>query len=321
MIRHRGFTLIELLVVIAIIAVLIALLLPAVQQAREAARRVQCTNNLKQLGLAFHNYHDTHLSFPLNASSSLYGYSPQAQILPFIEQGNLHGLIDFNQSLLLGPPQSPTVNPEARPIIDHTIAVLTCPSDGGDIYYLDQNNDRWAGTNYLVNGGSGDSFNYCSRVNDGLFWNGSRTRLTEITDGTSHTILTAEGLFGDRGEDSSMLLDAQRQLKRVGGGGVCSATADALAARAATRFEGARAGAWIRSAPYFTFLNGYYPPNSPHPDVVHHGEILTAARSQHAGGANAAFADGSVRFIPESIDLDIWRNLFSRNDGQVTGAF
>lgn len=318
---RRGFTLIELLVVIAIIALVIALLLPAVQQAREAARLVQCTNNLKQLALAFHNYHDTHRSLPLNASLSLYGYSPQTQILPFIEQGNLQQLIDFHQPLLLGPPQAPVVNPAARPVIDHAIAIFTCPSDGGDIYYHDSNHDRWAGTNYLINAGSGDNLNYCSRMNNGLFWNGSRTRLADITDGTSHTLLSAEGLFGSRGEDTSTLLDTQRQMKRVVGGGICSVNANDLATRAATRYEGSRAGAWIRSAAYHTLLNGYYPPNSSHPDVAHHGELLTAARSEHAGGANAAFADGSVRFIPESIDLSVWRHLFSRNDGQVTGEF
>ncbi len=94
--RSQGFTLIELLVVIAIIAILIALLLPAVQQAREAARRTQCKNNLKQLGLAMHNYEGTHSVLPL-ISFNHQGFSPQAQILPFIEQGNLHSLINVNQ--------------------------------------------------------------------------------------------------------------------------------------------------------------------------------------------------------------------------------
>ena len=321
MFNRRGFTLIELLVVIAIIAILIALLLPAIQQAREAARRVQCTNHLKQLGLAVHNYHDTHQRFPLNASSSLYGYSPQAQILPFIEQGNLHGLIDFNEPLLTGVPWNPSLNSALLPIIDQRIPVLLCPSDAGEAYYIDENGDRWAGTNYLVNAGSGNGFNYCSNENDGLFWDGSNTRMRDITDGTSNTILLAEGLFGQRGPDTTILQDPERQLKRVSGGGPCSVTADDLVSRTATRYEGSRAGAWVRGTPYMTFVNGYYSPNSENPDVVHHGEIITAARSLHTGGVNAALADGSVHFVSENIDLATWRNLFSRNDGQVIGDF
>jgi len=121
---YRGFTLIELLVVIAIIAILIALLLPAVQQAREAARRTQCKNNLKQLALAAHNYHDTHNSFPLNAGDSLYGYSAQAQLLPFHEQGNLHDLIDFNQPAQTGLPWMPVMNPAIQPVASKPLNVL-----------------------------------------------------------------------------------------------------------------------------------------------------------------------------------------------------
>ncbi|MEQ9406541.1 MAG: DUF1559 domain-containing protein [Fuerstiella sp.] len=194
-IRTRpGFTLIELLVVIAIIAILIALLLPAVQQAREAARRTQCRNNLKQLVLAAHNYHDTHNSFPLNASDSLYGYSAQAQLLPFHERASLHALIDFNQPAQVGVAWNPAMNPAIQSVASRPLNVLLCPSEPGDPFYVDGNGDTWAGGSYLLNGGSGQATQYCSSGNDGLFWRGSRTKFRDITDGTSNTVFMAEAI-------------------------------------------------------------------------------------------------------------------------------
>ena len=323
-IRHkntRGFTLIELLVVIAIIAILIALLLPAVQQAREAARRTQCKNNLKQLALAAHNYHDTHSSFPLNAGSSLYGYSAQAQLLPFHEQGTLHNLIDFNLPAQTGMPWAPRMNPAIRPVASQTLNVMLCPSEPGDPFYIDGNGDTWAGGNYLLNGGSGAGVNYCSRENDGLFWRGSRTKFRDITDGTSNTVFMAEALFGDRGPDTTTLQDPQRQMKRVSGGPPCVPSADALAAMPASRYEGRRAGAWILSTGYHSLVHAYFTPNSDSPDVTHHGEIVSGPRSQHIGGAQAALCDGSVRFISESVDLTTFRRAFARDDGEVIGEW
>ena len=114
---QRGFTLIELLVVIAIIAILVALLLPAVQQAREAARRTQCKNNLKQIGLAMHNYHDVYRTFPMGANSQIYG--PFVAILPYIEQANLQGLYDFNLYY---------THPDNADAINRNVQVYLCPS-------------------------------------------------------------------------------------------------------------------------------------------------------------------------------------------------
>lgn len=319
--RQRGFTLIELLVVIAIIAILIALLLPAVQQAREAARRTQCKNNLKQLGLALHNYNETHLRLPLLASDSLYGYSPSAQLLPYLDQANLHNLIDFREPLLSGPPWAAALNPNLVDVVKQTIPVFMCPSDAGDVYYTDSQGAVWAGSNYMVNGGSGLDYEYCTTANDGLFWRGSSTRFRDITDGMTNTIFMAETLFGNRGPDTTTLQDANRQMKRVSGGGACSGTSDDLVSRAATRYEGGRAGLWIRGLGYSTLVHGYLPPNSHSPDVVHHGEIVSGARSLHVGGANVLLCDGSVRFLGENIHLDTLRYLFSRADGQVLGEF
>ena len=318
---RRGFTLIELLVVIAIIAILIALLLPAVQMAREAARRTQCKNHLKQLGLALHNYHETHSRLPLMAADSLYGYSPAAQLLPFLEQGNLHNLIDFREPLLTGPAWAATINPALEVVAQQALPIFLCPSDAGSVYYTDVNGTIWAGSNYMVNGGSGQNLAYCTSENDGLFWRGSSTRFRDITDGTSNTIFMAETLFGDRGPDTASLLNADRQMKRVSGGGPCSATSDDLAGRAATQYEGRRAASWIRALGYNTLVHGFYPPNSPNPDVTHHGEVISGARSLHIGGANVLLCDGSVRFVSENVHLQTLRDLFGRADGHVLGEF
>jgi prepilin-type N-terminal cleavage/methylation domain-containing protein len=320
-VHRRGFTLIELLVVIAIIAILIALLLPAVQQAREAARRTQCKNNLKQLALAAHNYAETHSSFPLQAGASLYGYSAQAQLLPFHEQGNLHGLIDFSQPLTIGLAWNPQVNPAIAAVAGTRISVLLCPSESGNPMYTDGFGFEWAGGNYLVNGGSGTNLNYCSGRNDGLFWRGSNTKFRDITDGTSNTVFMAETLFGNRQPATTTLVDPQRQMKRVSLGSPCQPTAEALEATASSNFNGNRAGIWISSTGFHTLIQGYYPPNSRNPDFGNHGEIVSGPRSLHVGGAQLSLCDGSVRFVSENVDLATFRNLFSRNDGQVVGEF
>lgn len=318
---RRGFTLIELLVVIAIIAILIALLLPAVQQAREAARHTQCKNNLKQLGLAAHNYHDTHNAFPLNAGTSLYGYSAQAQLLPFHEQGNLHSLIDFNQPAQTGLAWRPVMNPLIQPVASKPLNVLTCPSEAGNPFYVDGNGETWAGGNYLLNGGSGRGTNYCGSGNDGLFWRGSRTKFRDITDGSSNTVFMAETLFGDRGPNTATLQDEQRQMKRISAGAPCSMDAELMPPLPATQYEGRRAGAWILSTAFHSIIHGFLTPNSPLPDMTHHGEVVSGPRSLHAGGAQLSLCDGSVRFVSENIDQEIHRDAFARNDGNVLGEW
>lgn len=319
--RRPGFTLIELLVVIAIIAILIALLLPAVQQAREAARRSQCKNNLKQLGLALHNYHEAHSTFPNQASDSLYGYSALAQILPYLDQGNLYDQFDFSQPLQVGLPWAPAVNPVMVDLVRRPLNVLLCPSEPGDPTYLDGSGNEWAGSNYLVNGGSGRNSDYCSSANDGLFWRGSKTQFRDLTDGTSNTVCLAEVLFGNRGADTTTLEDPQRQMKRVSGGPPCGLTSDAMLGMPASRYEGRRAGAWSLSTGYHSLVQGYFSPNSPTPDHTHHGEVLSGPRSMHVGGVHVTLCDGSVRFISENVHQDTLRNLFSRDDGQILSEF
>ena len=315
-----GFTLIELLVVIAIIAILVALLLPAVQQAREAARRSSCKNNLKQLGLAMHNYHDTHNALPLQGSAAN-SYSVHAQVLPFIEQGNLQNVIDFRIPLMTGPGNAPVLNPPLFEVARQPIDVFLCPSESAQVIFTDTNGHDYAGLNYLLNGGSGVGTNYCSTNNDGLFWRGSKTKFRDITDGLSNTALMAEGLIGlGANNDDNNLINAQRQLRRVGGTS-CQVQAENMLTDPVTSYDGRRATAWIRNNGYTTMVHGYLGPNSNNPDAGNHGEVLSGPRSNHKGGAQLVLADGSVRFVSDSINRVTLQRLFSRADGQVLGEF
>jgi prepilin-type N-terminal cleavage/methylation domain-containing protein/prepilin-type processing-associated H-X9-DG protein len=330
-----GFTLIELLVVIAIIAVLIALLLPAVQMAREAARRTQCKNHLKQIALALHTYESTHRVFPPNGATAQYSYSPQAQLLPFIEQANLQRLIDFNQPLVIGSggPGS-FINPIIRPAAETVVPVFLCPSDGGPVLDIDASGIVLAGTNYMANAGSGTGWNcYLAPPptqpgwsgNDGLFWNGSKVKISDITDGTSNTIAFGETLFGLK-NGSMPLTDHRRQTASGGSGSPRSKTAETLDAEGASHppsanHGSARAVSWIRGTAQNVMFNGYLPPNAKRPDVAFHGEGLLSTRSMHPGGVNVALCDGGVRFVGDTINLAVWRALFTRAGGEVISDF
>lgn len=318
--RPRGFTLVELLVVITIIGILVGLLLPAVQAAREAARRMSCQNNLKQLALATLNYESAYRVFPTTSEATT-GFSAQARMLAFVEQRALHDLIDYSQPLTtFGSGVTQSLNPIFEGIQDRLIPVLLCPSDSGDPMSMAVG-VQWAGTNYLVSVGSGEGFNYCSGGSvqtDGLFYRGARLGFRDVTDGTSNTVLMAEGLFGSRDSlPATDLLDPQRQTQRVSGGSPCTRPADELVSNALNSFHGNRNGSWIRTTGFHITINGYFTPNSRHPDVSHHGDVVAGSRSGHAGGANVALVGGSVRFIADTVDSRTWRALFSRNSGEI----
>lgn len=319
-----GFTLVELLVVIGIIGILIGLLLPAVQAAREAARRMSCQNNLKQLALATHNYESAYGIFPPTSTATT-GFSAQARMLAFVEQQDLHHLIDYTQPLTtFGSGVTQSLNPLFAGIQDRVIPIMLCPSDSGNPF-SSAVGVRWAGTNYLLNVGSGVGFNYCSGGSvptDGLFYRGARLGFRDVTDGTSHTVLMAEGLFGSRDSlPSTSLLNPQRQTQRARGGGVCTRPAHDLVSAAINSFHGNRNGSWIRTTGFHIVVNGYFTPNHPNPDVSHHGDVVASSRSGHVHGTNAAFVDGSVRFVSDAVDSDAWRASFSRDGGEVLNAF
>ena len=336
--NRRAFTLLELLVVIAIIGILVGLLLPAVQSAREAARRMQCSNNLKQMILATHNYESTYRRLPgLTGSSS---FSPQARILPFIEQANLHNLIDFQQPLYVGPVWRAQLNPLLVPAAGMVVPTFLCPSDAAtpqrETIAADGNTARVAGLNYMFSYGSGTLTNYDDRYRtDGIVWENSWARFADITDGMSNTVMLSETLIGDN-QVSTTVPVGNTLYRRVASwpgssgnppgqpgfhqGGVTISNPDlsTVFPSQTTSYRGTRGETWIRGVPYAVVTNGYLTPNHPIPDITVHGRGWFASRSLHPGGVNIGLCDGSVRFMPNSVDRGIYVALHSRDGGEVT---
>ncbi len=349
---RSGFTLIELLVVIAIIAVLIALLLPAVQQAREAARRSQCKNNLKQIGLALHNYHDTYSTFPpafvlaTTRADDKGHWAWSALILPQIEQATLYNTLDVSGKL---PSQNLPVN---RNAMQSSAPVFRCPSDSLPLFY-DANMSELAGygiepadagspnigmaaTNYLVSNSSRpprrtpatDLSNGDTGAN-GIFWENSACRLRDITDGSSNTILLGERSFDFQGNIvGAGMLYAVRDNSNCGPTSRDGENATGANSAVKTRWgcsPGTNFNQGLRTITGATF----YPINpivrSPYYDAW---ESLTYS-SKHVGGAQFCLADGSVRFVSENISYNqatglvdsTYEQLGARADNGVLGEF
>lgn len=330
--RH-AFTLVELLVVIAIIGILIALLLPAVQAAREAARRISCTNHLKQMGLALHNYHSSHSCFPGLGITTATSFSAQAKLLPFVEQQNLQNLIDFKQALYLGTSHSQTLNPVQATAAKTVLPLLRCPSDGAEDLYEEKTNEWLAGGNYMVCGGSGTGTNYDLRyASDGMFYYGSARGFREMTDGSSNTLVMGESLLGPRETLTGPLpqtRDAQRLIGTfsaspnsgtAGLSGIVNPDLASLAASCAT-WTGNRGFGWIVGKPQSSTFSAYLAPNSPVPNMNSMGIGFYGARSNHPGGVNVALGDGSVRFVGDTVNLEAWRSLSTCSGGEVVGEF
>lgn len=299
--ESRGFTLIELLVVIAIIAILIALLLPAVQQAREAARRTQCRNNLKQLGLALHNYHDVHRTLPPGwiavdnarptAHDGLNGAGWGTMILPYLDQAPLYNL--FNASYSIHDP----VN---FPFLSNNLAAWNCPSDPKPERWMIEEESS-PGTilaelptaNYIGNFGT-DDLHGCENAagtapvlasgqcrGDGAFYHNSRVRLRDLTDGTSNTLTLRErrtdSTLGWYSTWPGMVAEGEEAFQRILG------AADHV-------------------------------PNDP---AAHFDDFS----SHHTGGAQFGMGDGAVRFISENIDRGLYQALSTIQGGETIGEF
>ncbi|HCS50903.1 DUF1559 domain-containing protein [Rubinisphaera sp.] len=333
---RSAFTLIELLVVIAIIAILVALLLPAVQQAREAARRSSCKNNLKQIGLALHNYHDTHRAFPPGNIIRGHHSTGWVHLLPFVEFGNVYDGLDFNpaSSFYFGSNNSAPNQPSLSGTM---VPVYTCPSSP----MPDRVNQSCTGCTFpnstlqtasyvMIRGAddhpSTDNTAFRGPVSKGgMFFHNSKIRMRDITDGTSNTMAI--------GEQSNYIRNGTNNKYDA-------------------RPDGA-SGAWMGHNQRAQDVNGngtYDPANNnnnsrcfnlttihinvpiglknllPAPD----GTGIPGTRAQdcntplvsaHSGGVQILLADGGVRFISDNINMQTARNLANRDDGQVLGEF
>ncbi|MCX7396076.1 MAG: DUF1559 domain-containing protein [Planctomycetales bacterium] len=336
---QRGFTLIELLVVIAIIAVLIALLLPAVQQAREAARRMQCRNNLKQLGLAMHNYEGTYRQFP-PATMAVKGYyqgtlgefwawSALAMMSPFLEQTNLYNTMDLTQPLYRSGGTGSygyRISPQNKVAAGTLVPLFLCPSDSSKSVSSDYEVAGLGSANYAVCTGTGANFG-SPYDTDGIVYSASRTGPRDVTDGLSNTVAISECLLGRGSERYTGTISPNEQKFSYAymGGPVTDAGCAGASRWNDTNHKGFL---WAVGEIRTTAYNHYYGPNSKQWDCIGYDPALAyastgwhAARSMHTGMVNVLLGDGSGRSISDNIDMTVWRNLATRGGGEVLGEF
>jgi len=377
--KFSAFTLVELLVVIAIIGVLVGLLLPAVQAAREAARRLQCTNNLKQIALANHNFYDVKNNFPEfnTAYSSVPGFSVLAQLLPHLEQSAAYdGIreafgfpdcvpIDYTSD------DRARINEKVESIAKLPIGIFRCPSDAAsgisDVFsnvgvrYYDVNDKAVnepnpntpttvAGTNYVACNGSGTGYNYDTAFNtDGVIsgtrkgWQFRTVGFESITDGSSNTVLYSEAIIGDGSNKSDAPPVTSPWIRTAYADGVtqnvypynlpgtcgCADAAPGLEDTWVTdafepasfisshvaEWNGWRGYSWIIARPVSTGFTTFTSPNPAFPDWGKKSYGFYAARSFHSSGVNAALADGSIRFIANTISKKEWQRLGAKDGG------
>ncbi|WP_165251218.1 DUF1559 domain-containing protein [Paludisphaera soli] len=345
----RAFTLIELLVVIAIIAVLIALLLPAVQAAREAARRSQCINNLKQIGLAFHNYESTHGSFIPScmypSPTDNWGWAPSGMLsmLPFIEQGTLWNAYN------VGPVNSNSVTGWSEyykntTVFNTQVAGFLCPSDGPERNVSLCNYVGNYGGPFQLSPYSGTFIPTPSkRPEDAwLVGNSATVKIASITDGTSNTALFSEVLTGANDASTArpgVMPKAKRGYFYQKDISAFPATADGVNANLAlcyalpptTQGFGASRGDWFLGYPFYVNYSVYNHMGTPNTTACSTNESggnstgqdrfgPAPPNSNHSGGVNMALSDGSVKFIKDSVNRASWWALGTRNGGEVLSS-
>jgi prepilin-type N-terminal cleavage/methylation domain-containing protein len=331
---RAGFTLVELLVVIAIIGVLVALLLPAVQSAREASRRIKCENHLKQVGLALQHYESTFKILPMGSmiiSSSSTGVSngssPHPMLLPYLEQGNAIQLFDFNSDI-----NGSATNLQAR---QQRVPVFSCPSQPPSppfVPSVSQCPNGCGQTNYAQS--LGNNANYATA--DGPFGRRYGARLAEITDGLSSTAMFSEIILGPASSSGSTILVAAGSRDDYAvATDLPSATWDASAngdTVAAADCDNRATPAWAyRGKQYYrgvvvaTYYSHTLVPNSKRRDCIRgSGQVdrgHMAARSFHTAGVNVVLGDSSVRFVSSNVDGLVWRAVGSKGSGDTVGDF
>ncbi len=293
--------------VIAIIAILIALLVPAVQKVRDAAARTQCINNLKQIGLALHNYESANNVFPQGRNQFPKVVSAHARLLAYIEQLNLQHLVNYDGTL---------ADPQNVLASKTQVRMFLCPSDPGNGQVPGMTD---FGTNYVACNGTGAALDplgnptgyFTIATGNGIFVQ-TAPRVAHVTDGLSNTAAFSESTIGNGAPLAS-------GTSPPGGNDPTPADCDGMNGTWAVN----RGGMWINGHFGNTLYNHFYTPNSTKWDCGNgsHNKGLVSARSYHLGGVNLLLADGAVRFVNNNVATATWRALATRAGGETFGDY